>query len=286
MVIRSVGLCLKPNQPQAAESVRALCAWFLERGVEVMFDEAAAACGDDAHGLSRSDLAGKVDLLLSLGGDGTLISVARAVGDRAVPILGVNLGTLGFLTEVSAEELYPALERLVEGKLPTVERMRIEVQVLRDGRQVARYLALNDAVIAQTSLARMIDLEARAGGAMVTIYHADGLIVSTPTGTTAYSLSAGGPILLPGIHAVVLTPICPHALTQRPIVLPESLELEITVKPQGGEVQLTVDGQEGMGLMDDDRVVVTKSQYPVLLVSSDLRTRFDILREKLRWGER
>ncbi len=285
MSIETVGLCLKPNQLQAAKSVRDLHAWLLERGFEVVLDrEAAAACSRE--GMSRAELAKRVDLVLSLGGDGTLISVARAVGARRVPIFGVNFGTLGFLAEVSVEELFPALEKFLEGQLHIVERIRLDVSVLREGEEVARYLALNDAVIAKMDLARMIDLEASAGGASVTTYHCDGLIVSTPTGSTAYSLSAGGPIMMPGMKAVVLTPICPHALTQRPIVLPGDFELEIAVSPQGGEVQLTVDGQEGMQLQVGDRVVLTASEFPVLLVSSDTRTRYDILREKLRWGER
>ncbi len=285
MSIQTVGLCLKPNQPQAAKSVRDLRIWLIERDYEVVLDgEAALACGET--GLSRSELAECVDFVFSLGGDGTLIGVARAVGSRQVPIFGVNFGTLGFLTEVSVEELYPALEKFLQGQLHIAPRMRLDVCVMREGETLARYLALNDAVITKTDLARMIDLEARAGGATVTTYHCDGLIVSTPTGSTAYSLSAGGPILLPGMDAFVLTPICPHALTQRPIVLPGNLELEVAVTPQLGEVQLTVDGQEGLPLMEGDRVVVTTSEHPALLVTSDTRTRFDILREKLRWGER
>jgi len=285
MSIQSVGLCLKAGQAQAAEMVRELASWLRNRGVEVFAEEYAAGW-IDSPALPLREVVSHVDLMVVLGGDGTLIGVARAIGKSAVPILGVNLGTLGFLTEISREELYPALESLFAGELSIVPRMRLDVDVVRHDQEVAQYLALNDVVIAKTALARMIDLEARVGGAIVTTYHADGLIVSTPTGSTAYSLSAGGPIVFPGIHALLLTPICPHALTQRPIVLPESLEFEITVKPRGGAVQLTVDGQEGMELMDDDRIVVRRSKYSALLVASPFRSRFDILREKLRWGER
>lgn len=285
MVIKSVGLCLKPNQDQAAKTIRDLQQWLQDRGMEVFLDKQAASfC--EGEGQTRPELAGQVDLMVSLGGDGTLIGVARAVADRKIPILGVNLGTLGFLTEFTIDELYPALEKFFDGNLETAPRMRLRVGVVRDGKRVADYLALNDVVIAKTALARMIELRVRAGGDVVTNYLADGLIVSTPTGSTAYSLSAGGPIVMPGIQAVLLTPICPHALTQRPVVLPENLEMEITADPHGDEVQLTVDGQNGMVLEANDRVVISRSEFDALLVASPFRSRFDVLREKLRWGQR
>ncbi len=225
--------------------------------------------------------------MVVLGGDGTLLSVSRAVGRRPVPVLGVNLGTLGFLTEITREELFPVMERVLAGELRIQRRMRLEVSALPGLAEFsARFLALNDAVISGAALARMIDLETRTDGLDVTTYHADGLIVATPTGSTAYSLSAGGPILLPEVEAIVLTPICPHTLTQRPLVLPEGSEIEVVVRWRGEGVQLTADGQEGLALREGDVVRIRRSPHALHLVASPVRNRFEILREKLRWGER
>ncbi len=285
MDIHSVGVCLKPGQPQAAETVRGLVKWLGDRGIEARVDLECAKL-TDRPAEETVALAAEVDLLVSLGGDGTLLSIARASGSRRVPILGVNLGSLGFLTEVNVEEMLPTLEAVLAGNAKVVSRMRLEVQAWRDGEELGRFMALNDAVISKTALSRMIDLETLAGGETVTIYHADGLIVSTPTGSTAYSLSAGGPLLLPGLEAIVLTPICPHSLTQRPLVLPVESEIEVVVHTRGGEATITMDGQEGMDLWDGDRVAMRRSPHPVDIIASPLRTRFQILRAKLRWGER
>jgi len=285
MKIRSVGVCLKHDQPQAAATVRGLVKWLAEQGFEALVDAECAAMTDlEPH--SHRELATRVDLIVVFGGDGSLLSVARALGTRRVPILGVNLGTLGFLTEISVEELFPTLERVVAGEARLVSRMRLEVVVSRGGRELEHFLALNDAVITKTALSRMIDLETFADGGKVTTYHADGLIVSTPTGSTAYSLSAGGPLLLPGLKAIVLTPICPHSITQRPVVLPRDSRIEVVVHTRGGESTLTVDGQEGFDLEDGDRVIVEPSPHPVDTVASPFLTRFQILNSKLRWGER
>jgi NAD+ kinase len=282
--IRAVGVCLKPSQPQAAGAVRGLVKWLQQRGLRVIADEEVGeVTGEPSQ--PRHLLAGQVDLVIVLGGDGTLLSVARAVSDRPVPILGVNLGTLGFLTEIALDELFAALERVLAGQVRVEPRMRLDVQALRDGGELARFLALNDAVLTKADLARMIDLETRAGGSEVTTYHADGLIVATPTGSTAYSLSAGGPIVLPELEAFLLTPICPHTLTQRPLVLPHSSEIEICVRSRN-EVQLTVDGQEGIALREGDIVAVRRSDHPVRLIASPFRSRFEILREKFHWGTR
>ncbi len=285
MKIRTIGVCLKPGQPQAAETVRELIKWLGDRGIETRVDAECAKL-TDRSGEETVVLAAEVDLLVSLGGDGTLLAVARAAGSRRVPILGVNLGTLGFLTEVNVEEMLPALETVLAGNAEIVSRMRLEVEATRDGRELGRFMALNDAVITKTALSRMIDLETFAAGQEVATYHADGLIVSTPTGSTAYSLSAGGPLLLPGLEAIVLTPICPHSLTQRPLVLPVESEIEVVVRTRGGEATITMDGQEGMDLLDGDRVAMRRSPHPVDTVASPLRTRFQILQTKLRWGER
>jgi NAD+ kinase len=258
--------------------------WLQQRGLRVIADEEVGeVTGEPPQ--PRAPLAGQVDLVIVLGGDGTLLSVARAASDRPVPILGVNLGTLGFLTEITLDELFAALERVLAGEVRVEARMRLDVRALREGRELGRFLALNDAVLTQADLARMIDLETRADGSEVTTYHADGLIVATPTGSTAYSLSAGGPIVLPQLEAFLLTPICPHTLTQRPLVLPYSSHIEICVRSRN-EVQLTVDGQEGIALREGDVVSVRRSDHPVRLIASPFRSHFEILREKFHWGTR
>lgn len=285
MDIRSVGICLKPGQPQAAQTVRDLVQWLAERDIRARVDAECARLVD----LPAEDvatLALEVDLIISLGGDGTLLAVARGAGSHRVPILGVNLGTLGFLTEVNVEEMFAALETVLAGKAEVSSRMRLEVIVSREGVERGRFLALNDAVITKTALSRMIDLETFADGQAVTTYHADGLIVSTPTGSTAYSLSAGGPLLLPGLEAIVLTPICPHSLNHRPLVLPVGVEIEVVVQTRGGEATITMDGQEGMDVEEGDRVLMRRAEQPVDIIASPLRTRFQILQRKLRWGDR
>ena len=286
MAIRTIGVALKSDQSQLGALLRELAKWLQDRGVECLLGpEAAKASG--LPGMLRSELADKADLIVVLGGDGTLLAVARAIGGRAVPVLGVNLGTLGYLAEISLDELFPTLENVLAGRLRTETRMRLDVHAERDGREIGQYLALNDAVIARTALSRMIDLQTWADDVEVTTYHGDGVIAATPTGSSAYSLSAGGPLLLPGIGAIVLTPICPHALTQRPIVLPNACRLAICVLDmRGGEVHLTVDGQVGCELQEGDRVTVCASDQPLqMLVPAD-RNRFEVMRNKLGWGAR
>jgi len=286
MVIRSVGVCLKPEQPQLADVVRALERWLADRGLAVVLDEQSAkATGESAA--RTSEIVEKADLMIVLGGDGTLLAVARALGHRPVPILGVNLGTLGYLAETAQEELFDALEAVLDGRFNVERRMRLEVTVEREGAEIGRHLALNDAVLARTAISRIVDLEVRADGAAVTTVYGDGLIVATPTGSSAYSLSAGGPLLLPGVEAMVLTPICPHTLTQRPLVLPHASVIEIRVhNPRGGDVHLTVDGQVNCALQESDRVTVRRSEHPTLLLVPPGRSRFEVMRSKLRWGER
>jgi len=285
MSIRTVGLCVKESHPEAGGTARGLVKWLEARRLRALLDEDA---GDmvGAAGVPRETLAAESDLVVVLGGDGTLLSMARAAGEGPVPILGVNLGTLGFLTEVTMDELYATLERALAGEVRIEARMRLSVVAEWVKRELGRWLALNDAVITSLALARMVDLEAAAEGSNITTYHADGLIVATPTGSTAYSLSAGGPIVDPGVDTILLSPISPHTLTQRPLLLPSDREIEIRPHPRGGGLQLTVDGQAGVRLDDGDRVRVTRSPHPAHLVVSPFRTRFDILRTKLHWGER
>lgn len=285
MKLASVGICLKPGQPQAAGLVRGLGKWLEERGLRVVFDEdAAEPAGQPVT--ARDTLVAEADLVIVLGGDGTLLSVARHAGERAVPILGVNLGTLGFMTEIAQDEIFAALERVLGGQMRVESRMRLRVRVLRGAEELGVWLALNDAVVANATSARLVEITARVDGDDITTYHADGLIVATPTGSTAYSLSAGGPILDPRLEAFVLTPISPHTLTQRPVVLPGDLRIEVSSRGRGDELRLTVDGQTGVALRDEDRVEIVRSEHPVSLVVSPFRNHFAILREKLRWGAR
>jgi NAD+ kinase len=281
--IRSVGLCLRPDSAAAGDVVRRIDKWLAERGVDVLLD---AEAGRWLHreGYARSFVAARADLLVVLGGDGTLLSVAQEAGTRPVPILGVNLGTLGFLAEVAADDLQAALEAVFAGEHRIVRRMRFEVRAEREGETLLEALALNDAVITRGEVSRMLDIETWTDGAAMATYRGDGLIVATPTGSTAYSLSAGGPILLPGIDAFVITPICPHTLTQRPVVLPRTSRVEMRVFPRQGEAQLNVDGRASCALGRGDRVTVRGSEHPAHFVVSPQRSRFDVLRAKLRWG--
>ncbi|MDD9827742.1 MAG: NAD(+)/NADH kinase [Deltaproteobacteria bacterium] len=300
--ISAVGLCLKPNSAEAGAAARDLSAQLRRRGVAVLADkEAAQWCGCEPQ--PRGAMAERAELLIVLGGDGTLLSVARAIEERPVPILGVNLGTLGFLAEVNPGELPGVLDRVLAGDYATEPRLRLEVRAWRpganaangaggagaaaeDGRELLRALALNDAVVTRGDLSRIIDLETWSDGVPLANYHGDGLIVATPTGSTAYTLSAGGPILMPGARACVVTPICPHTLSQRPIVLPDSATLEMAVRSREHTAQLTVDGQVGVALQAEDRVAVRAAASPAHFVVSPLRSRSHtaVLRAKLGWG--
>jgi len=294
--ISAVGLCLKPNSAEAGAAARDLSAQLRQRGVAVLADKAAAEwCG--CRPQRRSAMAERAELLIVLGGDGTLLSVARAIEERPVPILGVNLGTLGFLAEVNPGELPGVLDRVLAGDYATEPRLRLEVRAWRpganqandanaaaeEGSELLRALALNDAVVTRGDLSRIIDLETWSDGVPLANYHGDGLIVATPTGSTAYTLSAGGPILMPGARACVVTPICPHTLSQRPIVLPDSATLEMAVRSRE-QAQLTVDGQVGVALRAEDRVAVCAAASPAQFVVSPLRSHTAVLRAKLGWG--
>jgi len=281
--VRTVGVCLKPGATDVADVARHLLDELAARGVASILDpEAAAILGGE--GVGRGALAEKAELLIVIGGDGTLLAVAREAGARPVPILGVNQGTLGFLAEVAPEELDAVLDQVLAGSLAVVRRTRLRVRAMRGDQELMQALALNDAVINRSDLSRMIDVETWTDGEPVTTYRGDGLIVATPTGSTAYTLSAGGPILMPGSRALVLTPICPHGLSQRPVVLPDTSRIEMHVFPREGTAQLTLDGQVAVTLETGDRVLVEASEHPAHFVVSPFRSRFDVLRTKLGWG--
>jgi NAD+ kinase len=279
-----VGFVVKRNKPEAEAIARELIPWLAENGHGVALLpelEALAECG--AAVLPEEELGTKIDLLVVLGGDGTLLRGATIVGERRVPVLGVNLGTLGFLVPFPPSEAREALGRALAGQLPLEERMRLRVRLHRSG-EVTERVALNDAVLAQGAMARLVELTAQLDGQRIAVYKADGLIVSTPTGSTAYNLAAGGPILTPGQSALAITPICPHTLTHRPLVVPATSKIEIEVSGSSESIMLTVDGQWGYPLAPGDRVEVTQAA-PLRLYRSE-KPYFEILREKLSWGSR
>lgn len=285
--MQRIGVVTKPNKPEAEPVLRTLTAWLRERGCEAALDREAAAIFPAAGpGLPRAEVAAWADLIVVLGGDGTILSVARLIGRREVPILGVNLGGLGFLTEITLDELFPALEAVLGRDFDVSRRLTLTARVLRGGEAVASFEALNDAVITKTAPSRIVDLETHVNGEYVATFRADGLIVSTPTGSTAYCLAAGGPIIYPTLPALVIIPICPHTLTNRPLVIPDSAVVEIVQGSAGEEVHLTVDGQVGAGLRHRDVVVLKRSDRTIALIKSPKLNYFELLRTKLKWGER
>ncbi len=282
-----VGIVAKPDAPRAQGVILQLLPWLAARGRAVVFEKETADLVPVVVGASASkaELPGQVDLLIVLGGDGTLLSMARAVGDLGVPLLGVNLGGLGFLTATTLEEMFPALEAYLGGRMAIEERMLLAARVIRNGQPLCEYAALNDVVITKSAMSRIIDLSVSVDGRYATAYRADGLIISTPTGSTAYSLSAGGPILFPTMDAVVLTPICSHTLTNRPIVVPGTDRIEVTLLADQ-EVMATIDGQVGVGLREGDTVEIRKAASRIRLVRFPQKDFFSVLRTKLKWGER
>ena len=281
--LRRVGVVAKPGSEDALEATRDLADWLRRRGLDVALDAESRAALDDA-GCAAFDPRERYDLVVALGGDGTLLAVARNLAE-GVPILGVNIGTLGFLTEVNRGELYPSLVRVLDGRFAIEERSLLDAEVRSDDAgRCASYRVLNDAVVTKGALASIIELSLRVDGNLVARFRADGLIVSSPTGSTAYNLSAGGPIVYPRLPVVVLTPICPHALTLRPVVVPDDNRIEITLETPREEVFLTLDGQEGCPLAAGDTVSIVNAGAVVRLVKVSGRSFYDSLRGKLRWG--
>jgi len=281
----SVGIIYKHHHEPAKSEAKKLEAWFKKKGIKVFSEEMKAA--EFLHkGLEKSSGIPKtVDWVVVLGGDGTLLGAARRVGRYGVPILGVNLGGLGFLTGITLERLYPVIEMMIEGRLELETRIMIESKVLRAGEEACRFQVLNDVVINKGTLARIIDLDVMINEEFLTTFRADGLIISTATGSTAYNLSAGGPILYPTMETLILTPICPFALTNRPIIIPDSAIIQIKMGKESEEtVLLTFDGQVGFDLHYGDEVIIYKSQEKIKLLSPKDHSYFEVLRTKLMWG--
>jgi NAD+ kinase len=283
--IRRVGVVIKTTSTEATELGEKLLDELARLDVDAVVErETAAALKVDGE-VDREELPSQVDLVVVLGGDGTLLSVTRGA-INGTPILGINMGTLGFLTEHPAESLFPMLHAAIEGRAATVRRERLLVTVETPGRDPSTHCVLNDAVINKSALARMLDLSVHVNDALVSRFRADGLIIATPTGSTAYNLSAGGPILYPNLGVIVVTPICPHTLTNRPLVLSLDSKVEMRLEKQSEEVWLTLDGQQGFPLSTEDVVRIERCQDPVLLITDRDRSYFQILHRKLKWGER
>jgi NAD+ kinase len=285
--MKRIGIVAKTDREEARATIPRLIEWCAARRLAPVLEKETAGLVPAAAwpAVAKPELAAQVDLLLVLGGDGTLLSMARLVGDLNVPILGVNLGGLGFLTALTADELFPALEALLRGELLVEERMMLTARVTRQGERLSEYVALNDVVITKSAMSRIINLDVSVEGQFATAYRADGLIVSTPTGSTAYSLSAGGPIVFPTMDAVVLTPICSHTLTNRPIVLPARQPIDVTLQSDQ-DVMLTMDGQVGFHLKRGDRVEIRQAAARIRLLRFPQKHFFSVLRTKLKWGER
>jgi NAD+ kinase len=281
----TIGLSAKVPSRAALDLAEQTALDLEKRGHSICFDtETGAALGRAATScVSKADIGSGADLLITFGGDGTLLSVARQA-PSGVPIIGVNMGTLGFLTEIPVEEFPEVLEQVLAGDYLAEKRVTFDVVAWSEGAE-SRYRVLNDAVINKGALARIIEISVKVGGRFVSSFRADGMIVSTPTGSTAYNLSAGGPIVYPTMSAILLTPICPHMLSNRPVVLPDNQAIELTLVAGDEEVYLTLDGQEGIPLREGDRITVSRSERKVSLVQSPKKNYFDVLRNKLKWGD-
>ena len=283
---KSAGVISKPDKPELARVVPDLLGWLRKHDYQVVMDPETAAYAAGFEVVARNDMASRpLNFVIVLGGDGTLLSAARAVAKSDIPVLGVNLGSLGFLTEVPLENLYTTLQSIEDSCCNVDTRSMVRCDVMRQDTSIAQYDALNDVVVGKGTIARLNHCDVYVDRLFVSRYQADSLIVSTPTGSTAYSLAAGGPILMPSVEAFVITPVSAHSLTHRPLVVRDTAEIEIVVKTGEDEAYLSVDGQVGMPMFDGDRVRCRKSQYQVKLLHVQ-GTFFDVLRTKLKWGQR
>lgn len=283
--IESAGIISKPRSERAARIVPELVRWLEERGIALRLDPETAGYARRT-GIERTEVPRGTQLVIVLGGDGTLLSAARAIGGGEIPLFAVNLGGLGFLTAITVDEIYGQLERVLEGDFHEGRRRMLQCEHRRNGDLLAAYHALNDVVLTKFEIARMIDLEMQIDGHFVCVYRADGLIIATPTGSTAYSLSAGGPIVFPSVSAIAITPICPHTLTVRPVVLDDASVIDITNLSDDSATYLTIDGQVGELLNRGDHVVCRRSEHFIHLIRPPDMMFFDVLREKLKWGGR
>lgn len=284
--ITKIGIFCKQNRPEPLEIVSKVIPWLRTRGIEALLNPNLALTFN-TEGMDEPDIPKHSDMLVVLGGDGTLLSVARLAVGFDVPIMGVNLGGLGFMTEFSPDTIFADMQDVLAGKFKAEQRVMLTAKVISETTsEVATFSALNDLVVNKGAMARIFDIETYVDTLYVCTFKADGLIISTPTGSTAYSLSAGGPILLPTLQNIVITPICPHTLTNRPIVLADTSSIELVIKSKDSDVFLTIDGQAVHRLHRDDRVLINKSDKTITLIMPHDRDCFRTLREKLMWGKR
>lgn len=277
-----IGLIIKASNPEAVRLASDIAGWVSERGSSAYADAGIAGRVNRAVSVPIEEFPDAIDVLIVLGGDGTMIHAARLLDGRKVPILGVNMGSLGFLTSITVKEVFPILERIMKGDFAIEERMMLSVVHTRDGETISKFKVLNDAVIKGDN-ARLIRLETRINEEYVNTYRADGLIVASPTGSTAYSLSANGPILYPTIHSIIVAPICPFNLTNRPVVVPDWMTVDVTVAPDQSNVELILDGQVDVPLLTGDTVKIKRAETSVYLIKYEGKSYFDILRERLMW---
>lgn len=282
----TIGIISRPRRSNLAAVVPPLLDWFEARGIRAIYDtETASSLHDASKGLTRTEVAEESQLLLVLGGDGTLLAAARAAAPLGIPILPINMGSLGFLTSFKLEEMYPALQDILAGRFSLSERVMLDAALEREGAVIERQSLVNEACINKGALARMIDLKLTIDAEFVCRYRADGLIVATPTGSTAYSLSAGGPIVHPAVESWVITPICPHTLSDRPLVVRDSSLVEVDLSADTESVFLTLDGQTGIPMQAGDRVLMKRAAEKLKLIQPPQKSYFEILRSKLKWGE-
>jgi NAD+ kinase len=288
--IKRIGVVVKPHQPDALQTLCRLTAWLHQRHITLIGGQTLDRerieheTGCTVEAVPDNELAKSADLIVVLGGDGTMIATARMISDSEVPVIGVNYGGLGYLAEFRIEELFAALEAILGGDYKLERRLMLAVELRRGEEIVTQNRVLNDVVVNKSALARIIEIEAYLNGQFVNSFRADGLIVATPTGSTAYNLSAGGPVIYPSMNAVVITPICPFTLSNRPIVVPDDSVIEVRLMTKNEEVALTLDGQVGFPLQAGDRIVIRKSETTFNLVQPMNRNYFDLLRDKLKWG--
>lgn len=284
MKSKNIGILTKPKFSEITSTLQGVVAWLRARDIHVVLGTTSAALLNEPGGLDDISLAEHADVLLVLGGDGTILHAARLAAERGIPVLGVNMGRLGFLTEVRLDRLYPSLERVFANDFTLDERLMLSTDVHRQGKPVAHGMVLNDVVISKGTLARMIELQISIQGQFVTNLRGDGLIIGTPTGSTAYSLSAGGPIMNPAVQALILTPICPHTLTHRPLIVPGNVRIDVILTSKDEGSMATLDGQVGIPLAPGDTTVIQPSGHKARLIRFPESHYYDLLREKLKWG--
>ncbi len=285
--MQNIGIIIKRNNQRALAIGVKLSNWLLKECDRRILCEAELAEPLEVTGFSKSEIAARADLIVVLGGDGTLLSIARHIKGNSRPILGVNLGGLGFMTAITLDELFQVMTEVLAGNFSLSPRMVLKVSLYRDGRRISHHNVLNDVVINKGAMARIIDLQTVIDDNLVNTFKSDGLIFSTPTGSTGYSLSAGGPIVYPTLNSITVAPICPHTLSNRPLIVPPEVSIETTlISTDSDDVFLTLDGQTGFPLQPLDRIIISKADHSIELITSPSKTYFEVLRNKLKWGER